>query len=224
MRRIYKAAVANGNAVMLDGKSLRTPAGNVCILPTNTLAATVAAEWDAQGDMVKPATMPITQLVMTALDRIPAVRALIEEDVLRYLTTELICHYADVPAVAAYQRTQWQPLHDWLKEKFGVILPVTTALVPLPESDAAWAALHVAAYDDWRLCALQQAVNVCGSFVIGVALVEGAVDAHVALAAAEAEADFQAEKWGRDDESAARRNGVLSELVAVQQFIELLNR
>ena len=222
MRRVYKTATAHGNTVMLDSKPLHSPAGNVCSLSTNALAVTVAAEWDAQGDVVKPATMPITQLTMTALDRIPAVRALIEEDVLRYLTTELICHYADVPAVAAYQRTQWQPLHDWLKDRFGVVLPVTTALLPLPESDAAWAALHVAAYDDWHLCALQQAVNVCGSFIVGLVLVEGAIDAHTALAAAEAETDFQAEKWGRDDESTARREGMLAELVAVQQFVNLL--
>jgi chaperone required for assembly of F1-ATPase len=221
MKKIYQTATASEDTMLLDNKPLYTPAGNECTLPTAALAQAVAAEWNAQGDVVKPATMPLTQLAMTAIDRVPAARAEIEAEMLRYLGTELICHYANDANAAAYQSERWQPLHDWLKKQFGVALPVTTALAALPV-DTAWAARHIAVYDNWRLCALQQAVSVSGSFVIGLALVEGAIDAAAALTAAEAEADFQAQHWGRDDETVARQAGMLAELLAVQQFINFL--
>lgn len=221
LRRTYARAYADGGVVMLDDKPLTTPAGSICSLPV-ALASAVAAEWQAQEKTLKPPSMPLTQMVFTALDRIAPRRTAVIDDVARYLETELVCHYSDRSAVAALQRQHWRPLHDWLQKRFNIVLPTTTALAPIATIDTAWAATQAAMYDDFRLCALQVAVHTAASFVIGLALVEGVIDANVATAAAEVEADAQASEWGVDSDTKARRDAVQNELVLVENFIQLL--
>ncbi len=55
-------AVDGGFAVLLDGRPLQTPHGRSLVLACEQLAAAVAGEWAAQGDTLKPETMPITRL------------------------------------------------------------------------------------------------------------------------------------------------------------------
>ena len=50
-----------GYTVELDGRPVRTPAKSLLTLPGRKLAEAVAAEWDAQDDVINPATMPVTR-------------------------------------------------------------------------------------------------------------------------------------------------------------------
>jgi chaperone required for assembly of F1-ATPase len=73
MKRLYTTAetrpVGSGWGVALDGTPLRTPAENGLVLPSEALSAAIAAEWDAQREEIRPATMPLTRLAATAIDR-----------------------------------------------------------------------------------------------------------------------------------------------------------
>src|SRR3546814_14469760 len=55
-------------AVLLDGRPLRTPAKALLILPTEPLAAAIAAEWQGQGEEVDPQAMPLNALACNAID------------------------------------------------------------------------------------------------------------------------------------------------------------
>ena len=72
MKRLYKQAAVlpaeSGFAVMLDGKTVRTPAKAGLVVKSRALADAIAAEWQAQGDKVDPDTMPLTRLASTAID------------------------------------------------------------------------------------------------------------------------------------------------------------
>src|SRR5258708_35506683 len=71
-RRFYEkattVAVADGHAVRLDGKPVRTPARRVLAAPTLALAEAIAAEWQAQKDVIDPAKMPLTRLANAIID------------------------------------------------------------------------------------------------------------------------------------------------------------
>ena len=72
-RRFYdKAATAAGSAdgyaVRLDDKPVRTPARRVLAAPTLPLAQAIAAEWQAQRDVIDPAKMPLTRLANAIID------------------------------------------------------------------------------------------------------------------------------------------------------------
>ena len=68
-KRFYEqATVGDGNAVLLDGKPVRTPARRPLAAPNMVLAQAIADEWNAQDDMIDPATMPLTRLANAIID------------------------------------------------------------------------------------------------------------------------------------------------------------
>jgi len=73
MKRFYKAAgvsqEADGWAVMLDGRVVKTPAQKMLSVPREKLALALAGEWDRQGDEIDIQGMHLTRLVNVAIDR-----------------------------------------------------------------------------------------------------------------------------------------------------------
>src|ERR1700761_3818543 len=53
--------VDGGYTVTLDGKPIKTPSGRIVVVPVRALAEAMAAEWQAQGDIIDPLTMPLTR-------------------------------------------------------------------------------------------------------------------------------------------------------------------
>ena len=92
--RVYKAVeVAGGEGVwkvLLDGRTVRTPARAEMMLPTEEAARLVAAEYEAQGEHIDPMTMPVTRLVNTAIDGVATDVQAVAEDILRYASSDLL--------------------------------------------------------------------------------------------------------------------------------------
>src|SRR5258708_2495981 len=184
MKRSYKTVATNrydgGWGVALDGKPMRTPGKNPLTLPSEALAAAIAAEWDAQREEIRPATMPLTRLAATAIDRTPPQRDLIVAETANYADTDLVCYRADhPPALMARQHAVWQKLIDWAARRYGAPLAVTSGIAPArqpPATLGAFAAI-VAAQDEFRLTALHTLTAACGSPVIALALVGGRLGA-----------------------------------------------
>ncbi len=162
MKRVYKKvaveAVDGGYRVILDGKPLHTPARAPLVLPRRALIEAIAAEWDAQIDEIRPATMPVMQLVSTAIDRVIPQRERIAADTAAYAATDLVCHRAESPAeLVARQHRTWQPLVDWVRREFDAPLTVTAGVMPQPQPAEALQALRRAidGLDDLEVTALQ---------------------------------------------------------------------
>lgn len=229
MRRFYKdvhaAAIDGGFTVLLDGKTVKTPAGNLLVLPTEKLAAMVAGEWRAQVDTIQPASMPMMQFAATALDHMGPKRRETIERLMAYLDTELLCHRAPHPAsLQALQRDVWQPPLDWLKQRYDIVLEATESLSTVRQPELARERLMYAleALDAFQLIGVQTAILASGSLVLGLALYEGAMDAAAVFAAAELESGHQIELWGADPELAARRAGIAAELKNTALWFELI--
>jgi chaperone required for assembly of F1-ATPase len=229
MKRFYTHAaagpLADGQAVLLDGRPVRTPGRQILLLPTAALAAAVAAEWDSQVDTVQPATMPLTQLASTALDRVGPDRAAVAGEIARYAATDLVCYCADEPAdLVQRQHATWAPLLEWLERAHGARLVATAGIQPIPQAAAALAAIQttVAARPAWPLTALSSATAATGSVVIALALADGRIAADDAAAAALVDETFQAERWGIDPIAAARRDRLRADLAAAERFLALL--
>ena len=229
MKRVYKTVVTaprdGGWGVALDGKPMRTPGKNALIVPSEALAAAIAAEWAAQHEEIHPATMPLTRLAATAIDRTAAQRDLIVAETANYADTDLVCYRADhPPALAARQHAVWQTLIDWAAGRYDAALTVTSGIVPARQPPAtlkSFAAV-VAAQDEFHLTALHVLTAACGSLVIALALFEGRLDAEAAFAASQLDETFQIEAWGEDGEAATRRRNIAADIEAAAQFIALL--
>lgn len=231
MKRFYKqAAVADaagpdGWTVLLDGKPLRTPAKLPLAVPTRALAEAIAAEWQAQAAEVVPRTMPLTQLSSTAIDGVRARPTEVADAAAAYAGTDLLCYRADHPQeLAERQSRAWQPLLDWAALRYDALLRPTTGIRHVSQEEGALKALRAAldGLDEWRLTALQNAVGICGSLVVALALLEGKLDAHAAFDVSQLDETFQIEQWGEDAEAAARRKALLDDLVVTERFLALL--
>ena len=228
-RRFYRdaAAMADGAGwrIALDGKVVKTPARNSLLLPTRGLAEAIAGEWAAQDAKVKPDTMPLMQLASTAIDRVAPDRARVIAETAGYAATDLVCYRAEEPAeLVARQAAHWDPLIDWLRERYDVSLQVASGVMAIPQSDQALAALTraVAAQDDLRLTALGVMTGAAGSLAIGLAVLEGRIGPEAAADAAQLDELYQAERWGIDPEAEKRRAAQRADLVAARRFLGLL--
>ena len=230
MKKFYQSVAVEpregGYAVLLDGKPIKTPAGKPLLAPTPALAEGIAAEWRGQGERVRPAAMPLTQLLNTALDRMAEgkVREAAVAEVAGYAATDLVCFRAPhPPSLAERQRAAWQPLLDWLAERHGAALAVTESLAApahAPDVEARIAAA-VEAHDALRLAALHHATGALGSVVIALALAAGRLDAVAAFEAAHLDELHQMAEWGEDAEAAARLARIRADVAAAAEFLRL---
>jgi chaperone required for assembly of F1-ATPase len=231
MKRFYSEAAtvgrSDGFVITLDGKPVRTPAGQILLLQSSALAEAIANEWSTQGENILPERMPLTQLASTALDRVIPNRPAILAQLLDYGKTDLLCYRAHGPGDLVERQDQvWQPLIDWAMASFDVVLRVTRGIIPVEQPEASLAALInvLERYDDMRLTALQSAVAATGSLLLGLALVEGRLDAEAAFAASQLDETYQAELWGEDAEAAKARLSLRNDIAAAAQFIDLYVR
>lgn len=228
MKRFYKAVgIAPGDdgiAIHLDGKPVRTPAKRTLRLPGEVLARAVAAEWEAQEGSVDPRSMPLTRLANTALDRVSEQRPAVVDEVAAYAATDLVCYRAAEPEeLARRQAEAWDPLVGWARERHGIDLVVTDALLPATQSGESLQAARDAldAMDDFVLTAVHMATSASGSIVLGLAVAEGRIDSRTAWELSLIDESWQIEKWGEDPEAKRRRDGLLADIAAAATFIEL---
>ena len=229
MKRFYQKAEparrAGGYAITLDGKPIKTPGKRDLLVPSEALAAAVAEEWNAQQAEVRAATMPLTRLATTTVDRVATQRAAIIRQTANYAATDLVCYRAaHPPALAARQQAVWQRLIDWAVLHYDAPLVVTSGVIPKSQPVASLRALAavVAEQDDFALTALHVATATCGSLIIALALLEGQLDAGGAFAVSQLDESFQIEAWGEDAEQAARRRALAADIDAAARYLSLL--
>jgi chaperone required for assembly of F1-ATPase len=231
MKRFYKHAAAapteGGFTVTLDGKPMRTPGKAPLVVPTQALAAALAEEWQAQTGEMEPLAMPLTRLAATAIDRVAVQRAAAVDEIVAYAGSDLVCYRAAEPAaLVARQAAVWQPLVDWLRQRYDVALAVTTGIVPCPQPARVAEAIRavVESFAPLPLTALHALTTAAGSVVIGLAAMEGRLDAGGVFAAAQLDEDFQIERWGEQPESTRRRQALRRDIEASCRFAALLRR
>ena len=230
MKRFYKTvgvgpAEEGGFRVTLDGRELRSPARRPLALPTEALAAAVAAEWEVQRDEIDLRSMPLTALASTVADRTGPMRAQIVGELARYAETDLLCYRAEGPdSLVRRQEHSWQPLLDWLAMRYDARLAVQAGVMPEPQSPEALRALRLAieALDAFTLAALSSATAAAGSLVIALALVEQRIGPAEAAAASQLDEAYQSEVWGEDPEAMRRRAALASDIEAAHRFLCLL--
>lgn len=229
MKKFYQQAEAGtapgGFVVRLDGKMVKTPLKNNLILPSQDHAQAIADEWQSQGVEIVPATMPITQLTNTMIDKAAgADRAAMNAEIVKYASSDLLCYFATHPAdLVARQEEKWNPLLSWMQEKQGVELHRVQGIRYLeqPAESLKKISRIVADLTPAGFTVVQDVTGVTGSAIVALAFLEGRVDASAAYDCVTVDEQYQLEKWGEDDIARKRLNRIKSELEAVERFMKL---
>jgi chaperone required for assembly of F1-ATPase len=227
-KRFYKdvgvADTADGFAVSLDGRPVRTPARRALAAPTRALGEALAAEWDGQADVVDPARMPLTRLANTIIDGVAAAVSDVAAEIEKYLGSDLVCYRAEAPdRLVVRQAHQWDPILAFAREQLGAQFEITYGVRFVAQSaDAIAAARQVIPIDPWRLGAVHAVMTLTGSALIALAFERGALTLDDAWAAAHVDEDWNMELWGRDALALERRAARLAEMRAAATVLALL--
>jgi chaperone required for assembly of F1-ATPase len=227
-RRFYQRAEvedANGEfRIVLDGRPVKTPARRTLAAPTRVLAQALAAEWEAQRDVIDPAKMPLTRLANTIIDGVTDAPSAVADEINRYLACDLVFYRAPGPAgLVAWQAEAWDPVLAWVREALGArfVLAEGIAFVAQP-ADALAAASSAIPADPWRLGAMHAITTLTGSALIAIALSRGALSVDAAWAAAHVDEDWNMKFWGRDALALERRAARFAEMQAGAIVLELV--
>lgn len=229
-RRFYRNATAaaadGGFAARLDDKPVRTPAGGLLAAPTSALAEAIAAEWNAQGDVIDPAKMPLTRLVNAIIDGVTDHAGAVAAEVRKYLSSDLVCYRADAPrGLVERQANEWDPILRWASETLDAVFSVGDGVIHVMQPAQALAAAAAAIPDDpWRLGAVNAVTTLTGSALIALALARGALSVDAAWQAANVDEDWNMEQWGRDELALERRDFRFAELKASALVLSLLSK
>ncbi len=215
-----------GYAILLDGKAVKTASGALLLAQNEQIAAEIVKEWAAQEKKINPGNMPFTQILSTYIEQVRKKRAAMNEAVLKYLDTDLICYLADKPQeLQDEQEANWARWRNWVEERFGHPLKTTTeikALKQAPQLHESVAA-HVEAMSDDVFNLLQVAVPVCGSLVLGLALIEGQATAEEIFKACFVEEHYKdrfylLDEYGRDPLSEHKQQASLRDLKVCEAY------
>ena len=194
-----------GYTVLLDGRTVKTPAKAPLVVPGAALAREIAAEWDAQVDVVDPRTMPFTRSANAAIDKVAIQFDEVAEIVAAYGDSDLLCYRADRPEeLVARQCAGWDPVLTWAREHQGIDLKAFSGVMHSPQSDPALAriAARTRAMTAFELTSFHDLVSLSGSFLLGLAAVEGLMPADAIWALSRLDETWQEEQWGHDEEAA----------------------
>ncbi len=234
MKRVYKVAshtkTEDGFVIQLDGKTVKTPTGQPLAAPNRAIADTIVTEWSAQGDEIIPDTMPMMQMLTTAIDR-QRERDAVTKVLLGYLDTDLLCYRVKEPAeLAKRQKEVWDRWLAWFDEHFESPLEVTFGLQALKQDADTHKQIwnYLEALDEYYFTVLQIVTSLSGSIVLGLAFLEHEAGPEDVFNAAELEEIYHAEIAGEDvhgaDPVQEKRQKVMKrELASAKTFLELLN-
>ena len=225
-KRFYKQVTLQASedayAILLDGRVLKTPGKQALVIPRQFQAKLVAAEWQAQGEDIVPATMPCTRLLNVACELTPPRRPELIKEFSSYCSTDLLCFRSSTPQdLAKRQDDIWQPILDWVATNHGIALLVTTSLkTPAHPKNALQAtSAYAQKCDDVDLTLLLHFTASFGSGVLALALLEGYMDVNSAFTASRLDEIYQNERWGADEEAEARAQNIGAELTALASLI-----
>ncbi|RVU34676.1 ATPase [Hwanghaeella grinnelliae] len=232
MKRFYKKAAAEPVAgmdglyqVVLDGRPIKSPAKADLILPGKALAEAVADEWEAQGEKIQPAAMPLMTYVSTAVDRVEPQREAVAAEIASFAASDLLCYRADrQPDLVEKQEAAWTPMLQWAENRFGGSFTVTNGIMPVaqPNTTLMLVAREVGRLDSFQLTALHTMTTAMGSLILGFSVFDAHKTPDEAFELSLIDEDHQADLWGRDEEAEARRARLKEEVRSAQRLISLL--
>lgn len=226
-KRFYKKVAVvpteGSFGIALDGRVVRTPGRNLLRLPSAAAAELIAAEWQAQVDVIDPATMHATRMANVGIDRVDAAREAVVDEIVRYAGSDVSCYRAEGPeGLVTRESAAWDPVLEHARRTHGARFILAQGITHAEQPETALAAVRAALAgitDPAALAAFSTLTTLSGSALIALAVLDGAITDDAAFSASTVEEDWNAHLWGEDADAAAKRVLRRAEFVAAAQLL-----
>ncbi|RIA87575.1 hypothetical protein C1645_695944 [Glomus cerebriforme] len=210
LRRFWKHVSVQSNPdtqtyeILLDKRPLKTPEGSKLAIPHSKkhLALLIAGEWEAQNNVLKQHSLPLTSLVSIAnvIDKEVNSKQEVITRLLKYLDTDAICYQESYPdSLVELQQKHWLPILDWVQKTYNIEINITTGIsgIRQPENTRNKLKDIIERFDSLKLSGFERATMLSKSFLIGLALVERKLSVEEASKASSIETISQTLRWGK---------------------------
>jgi len=224
-QRFYESVSVEGVEgdfrVLLDGRTVRTPAGRILAAPRRGLASALAAEWSAQHTAIDPRSMPLTRLANSVIDGVAHSLSEVAAEVGRYLAFDLVLYRAErPPGLVERQAAAWDPVLDWAHASLGARFEPVRGMIHVPQPPQALHAARAAIPGDpWRLGGLHAMTTLTGSALIALAFAGRAISLAQAWSAGHVDEDWNMQLWGQDQLALERRAACFAQMHAAAQAL-----
>ncbi|MBR2922123.1 MAG: hypothetical protein IKC10_02245 [Alphaproteobacteria bacterium] len=156
-----------------------------------------------------------------AVKEIEQYREEIEKKLLEFARSDLLFFWGEKRDLYLKQKTEWQPIIDWIEESLKVKVNKTDKL-DVPDNEEMQKPLKNV-FDKMSnkelACYYAAALNM-KSVLLALALVKGRIDAETAGKLSYLEELWQNEIWGSDDEAVKRRKERCEELALIESYLK----
>ena len=213
MKRFWKETTLRpadgGWQVWLDEHAVKTRGGAPQVVPTRALGELLRAEWAATGEEFAPEELPLRDLADRAIDAARAAPEPIITRLLGFADGDTLCYRAEPDEAIAHRQAEvWEPIIGRIEADLGIQLTRTHGILHRPQSEQSLAAIRsrLETENAFALVGLDIAASLAASLCIALAGLDEDADPQALWAAANLEQDWQAERWGFDEEALSRRN------------------
>jgi chaperone required for assembly of F1-ATPase len=228
-KRFYKEAAVmpfeGGFAVGLDGRVPRTPGLKHVVVPLESIAQAMAAEWAAQDKVIDPMTMPMTRLVNSAVEAGEEQSQALREEIVKYAGNDLLLYRADTPETLVKRQEEiWDAALVKLARHFGVSFQPTIGIVHQAQPPATLARVAAALGDEslFALTAMNAVMSITGSGLLALALRRGLMTPEEVWVAAHVDEDHNVSLWGEVEEITVRRAKRRAEYDSAVRLLQML--
>ena len=226
-KNVHVVSSEAGYSINLDDKILKTPAKKQIVLPTEPLAKKIASEWEGQAEEIDLNTMPFTKSANAALDKVSEQFEEVSSLLGEYGETDLLYYYADSPPeLQKRQKTGWDPIVKWAENTFKVQINCGIGIVYIPQNKQLLSEIHIkiSNLSIFELTAFYDMVSITGSFILGLAIINGRLSAEEAYQLSRVDELWQLEHWGDDKEAQAASNLKNAAILHSEEFFALSGR
>ncbi|XP_076687131.1 ATP synthase mitochondrial F1 complex assembly factor 2 homolog l(2)k14505 [Andrena cerasifolii] len=186
--------------VTLDQRKLKTPRGKIFEVDSKPLALAIAAEWDAQKEIIDRSNMHLTALCNTVLDNPHNHTKL---NMANYIVNCLemdtvLFHSNESEEWTKLQSDKWDPLVQWFCDNYRVNLMKTKSINAPAVSPETKAVLirHLMSYSYSAVHGFMYGVDAVKSVILTLAAAERVINIEEAVKLSRLEEDYQASHWG----------------------------
>jgi chaperone required for assembly of F1-ATPase len=222
-KRAYATvSVSAERALLLDGKTIRSPHGITFAHPSSVLMEAIAEEWRVQSETLALDSMPFTRLLVATLELDASDTARQKDEIMPFVQGDSLRYFAPVgDALHDKQHGLWMPWLAWAEQHYGILWPITHHFTPPITPDALLDSVQrdLAKRSAEEILILSVLTQSLASCIMATALIEGACSAEEAVRMVWLEYDHQAAAWGQDVEISAKKARIYKEVRDALQFL-----